>query len=431
MAIIIMPRVMCSRNLESKSQVKLALAIALFSILCLSNTAQATMSFPEYLSKEPCDDTLFSDMLKPFNYPFQSYNVTTDDGYILRVFRMQARNTKITSGKKVVFLQHGLFDSADGWVVNEQSKSLGFALADAGYDVWLGNNRGNKYSRANKRVSPSNPAFWNYSFQEMGMYDVKAQLTFVLNFAGVSNLVYVGHSQGTSQMFAALSDPATQAFVNSKVSVFIALAPITYVANANSYLIRVLASDSFLLETLKLFNIDEILPGACSKTSAQSEFEAYVCLKDPELCEALLVGFGDYDPTYDNEARLPIFAQHVPSGVSLRCLLHYRQLYESDPHNPKFTRFDFGKKGNEQAYGQATPPPYDFSLINIPVRAFVGNQDELADPTDVTKLVNKMNTLGRNYKQYTYDQWGHITFLWGKTPAPVFNDILTEIKNFA
>src|SRR3990167_5423681 len=135
---------------------------------------------------------------------------------------MQARNTKITSGKKVVFLQHGLFDSADGWVVNEQSKSLGFALADAGYDVWLGNNRGNKYSRANKRVSPSNPAFWNYSFQEMGMYDVKAQLTFVLNFAGVSNLVYVGHSQGTSQMFAALSDPATQAFVNSKVSVFIA-----------------------------------------------------------------------------------------------------------------------------------------------------------------------------------------------------------------
>ena len=125
----------------------------------------------------------------------------TDDGYVLKLFRIQEKSGRITSGKLVVMLQHGLIDSADDWVMNDEKGSLGLILANAGYDVWLTNSRGNKYSRISTNVTTNHKEFWDYSFQEMGQYDVKVNIDFILKMTGKKKLTYVGHSQGTSQMF--------------------------------------------------------------------------------------------------------------------------------------------------------------------------------------------------------------------------------------
>ena len=67
-----------------------------------------------------------------------------------------------------------------------------------------------------------------YSFYENGKYDTTKQVSYALATSGQSKLTYVGHSQGTTQMFAMLSDTT---FFNDKVDMFIACAPIVYLNN--------------------------------------------------------------------------------------------------------------------------------------------------------------------------------------------------------
>lgn len=74
-------------------------------------------------------------------------------------------------------------------------KAPAFFFARHGYDVWLGNSRGNLHSRKHKTLNPDHdPSFWDFSFVEMGLYDVPAQIEKVLELTGAANLSYVAHS---------------------------------------------------------------------------------------------------------------------------------------------------------------------------------------------------------------------------------------------
>lgn len=398
--------------------------------LILVTICSAVLSVnPVITGDGPCSEKLFSDMVSPLKYPFASYSTTTEDGYILKVFRIQAKNSQIQNGRPVVYLQHGLIDSADNWVVNRDSNSLGIVLADAGYDVWLGNSRGNKYSRMHVKLQPTQKEFWDYSFQEMARYDLKANIELILRITGQQKLIYVGHSQGTTQMFAALSDPATSAFINSKVKKFIALAPVVYLSHQSSPVVTIMAKTPLLEETSASMGVNEWLPGPCSQTAAQANFQAAVCKVNAAFCNWGISLF-DQNPKYDNLKNLPEYLRHMPSGSSLRCLVHFKQSFlQPDKQNPKFSKYNFGESENLRRYGQKTPPEYDLKLINIPVRGFVGLDDRLGDPTDNTILANNLQKLGKNYKAYVYSDCGHMTFMWAINASKIFADVLREIAS--
>lgn len=100
-------------------------------------------------------------------------------------------------------------------------------LANEGYDVWVGNNRGNVYGRKHAKydVRRDAPKFFDYSFYENGKYDTAAQIDFALQMSGQPKITYIGHSQGTTQMFAALADSPQ---FDDKIDLFIAYAPVVY-----------------------------------------------------------------------------------------------------------------------------------------------------------------------------------------------------------
>lgn len=74
-------------------------------------------------------------IIESHGYPMEEHLVTTPDGYILKMFRIPK------PGNEVVFLQHGLLSSSADWVITGPGKAFAYLLADAGFDVWLGNGK--------------------------------------------------------------------------------------------------------------------------------------------------------------------------------------------------------------------------------------------------------------------------------------------------
>lgn len=94
----------------------------------------------------------------------------------------------------------------------------------------MGNFRGNRYSRRHRDRDNMDPdrnvrQYWDFSFHEKGVYDVPASIDLILEHTGQADLLYVGHSMGTTAFFVMLSErPA----YNVKVRAMVALAPVSF-----------------------------------------------------------------------------------------------------------------------------------------------------------------------------------------------------------
>ena len=124
-----------------------------------------------------------------------------------------------------LLFQHG-YGSHASYAANAGTFNQAFTLrlVDEGYDVWFGNNRGVPYSNEHDRDGEwSLEERWNFTYAEMGVYDMPAQINKVLEVTNKSKVTVLGYSQGSAQMLYGLAK--MQEYFAERVNRSIALAP--------------------------------------------------------------------------------------------------------------------------------------------------------------------------------------------------------------
>lgn len=385
-----------------------------------------TYSIPENRSLKKLlgykEDTYlnFTELTIKYNYYCEEHSVITEDGYILTVFRIPSKCEK-TSKHLSVVLMHGLYDSSDAWILSGPKNGLAYILADNCYDVWVPNTRGNRYSRKHVFLDPDKDMeYWNFSFDELGNFDVPSIIDYILNVTGEMKLFYIGHSQGTTNFFIMAS---LRPEYNTKIYLSIQLAPIAYFKYFNSPILKVVAEFSPLLKTyLDTLGVGELL----ARRQLIHILIEYICQMTPQICGiALGLTTGLVKNTISSNT-LSVASGHLPVGVSAKTLAHFGQLILSK----KFNRYDEGKIGNIKRYGTEKTPEYNVTSITSPVVLICSQNDWVSSLKDANELSSRLGNLVETYV-VPNNYWSHNNHLWDKNARKlVFKKILDYFDRY-
>ncbi|GAM16909.1 hypothetical protein SAMD00019534_000840, partial [Acytostelium subglobosum LB1] len=383
------------------------------------------------------------EMITSRGYPVEEHYVTTPDGYILMLHRITGpraftspldsppaspRDLGVShselfepSGKPAVLIMHGFMQTSEAWLCrSDPNDSLPFILADAGYDVWLGNNRGNKYSFKHTTLSPDQEKFWNWSLDELVRYDLPSIVDFIIDRTKLKSLTYIGFSQGTAQGWAALS---TNTSLASKVDLFIALAPVATVKGFSNPMIDSLARsrpDFIFL----LFGKKSMLPSTTFWRNTLPKHFFVACI------DWAINFLFNWQTTNLSPEEKPMLYSHIFSTSSVKSVVHWFQIIQTN----RFQMFDdmlLGITPNENSnqphrYHGRVIPGYHPGQILTKCALFFGGADTLPN----TKAL--LRHLPRDKVVFVHEEetYEHLDFMWAKDAnKKIFSKILKLMKS--
>ncbi|XP_015115491.1 lipase 3 [Diachasma alloeum] len=350
------------------------------------------------------------------------YNVTTDDGYILALHRILSNSSvdgEKSGPRPVVFLQHGLMATSDAFIVYGSPRSLGYQLSDAGYDVWMGNFRGNTYCLTHEKWLSDNSEFWDFSMDEYALQDLPPQIDFVLKATNQSSLSFIGHSLGATTHIMLLS---ARPEYNKKMDFVVYFAPVVYSVT------RTRLRDT--LPALALIPQIFARSGAVELFSQNllSPITIYFCASTRSLlewCQGLMDRLVGYDREQFNLREFLGVMSYYPAGTSAKVIFHYSQQTLSG----KFRKYDYLTSDlNLQHYGQPTAPDYDVSAIDVPGMAiFRGPGDVVTTDEDMRVFINSLSPKQSVvYETVKFPSFNHGAFISARDLKPLVNDLVLE-----
>ncbi|ONK70273.1 uncharacterized protein A4U43_C05F32030 [Asparagus officinalis] len=359
-----------------------------------------------------------------YGYKCEEHTVTTKDGYILSLQRIPNGHHSVTmKGKKKkkipVLLQHGIFMDGITFLLNSPENSLGYILADGGYDVWIANSRGTKFSRRHTVLSVNQSEYWDWSWDELVAYDLPAFYYYVYEHSGQQKIHYVGHSLGTLLALASFSEMPLIGMTRSAALI----CPIAYLNGVRSPIARI-AADSFLADAYYWLGLNEFNP----TSELVKRFLKIICKQSGSDCYDLVTDFTGNNCCL-NKSSINVFLEHEPQPTSAKNVIHMCQMLRTGT----IRKFDYGDAStNIKHYGNPHPPVYDMKAIpkDLPLFLSYGGRDWLSDVEDVKRLLADLKPHRKMKARVNYQAcYAHGDFVMGINARQlVYNPLLSFLK---
>ncbi|XP_075229761.1 uncharacterized protein LOC142329238 [Lycorma delicatula] len=361
-----------------------------------------------------------TELISKQGFGAEVHEVTTEDGYILKLTRIITEKGSLHTP---VLFQHGILSTSEYFLLRGRGQDLAFILAENGYDVWLGDQRGNVYSRAHVKYHPNETKFWDFSFHESGIYDLPAFINKIQDRTKASQIIYIGHSMGTTVFLVMASQRPEYA---KKIKLAVLLAPVCFITPPirSSIFNWIYEHISFLVNFYVLRNQYIIFP----QRNKLQRIVQNICSNKNTIDLCLLIGDDLFGENRDNldKKMIPFYFRAMLSGTSVKTGVHLSQLIKTE----KFQLYDYGSLKNQKIYGSYTPPTYKIEQIQTPVALLYGNNDAIVKKKEVIKLEKTLPNLVMSY-EVTDPKFNHVDFISGNNAVElVYDKILQLLKSY-
>ncbi|XP_064487854.1 lysosomal acid lipase/cholesteryl ester hydrolase-like [Ornithodoros turicata] len=391
--------------------------------LCLTFVVQMCFGLPGKANLEKDAFMGPMELIEKWGYPAEEHFVVTEDGYVLslcRILHGRGFHSYERFPGPPLLLVHGIISSAADWVINMPHQSLGFVLADAGYDVWMINTRGSPYSDQHEYLNRRSREYLTFSFDDIGRYDLAASIDFILRATGTQQVSLVAWSQGFTECLVLLSDRPEY---NLKVSILVGLAPVANITHIATPLTLLGPFAPYMKVAIDIVTKGSLLRSNLVTRALINYFCNSVIRGFCFFPTQISVGASHYQL---NKTRIPVYTAHMPAGTTTKNLVHYAQMYRKK----NFVKFDYGSEENMVVYGQPEPPEYDLSRIMAPIALFSGPGDRLADLQDIEDLKHHLGSLVYDYL-VPQEDFAHLDFVLGIHAQEIlFEPVLAVLGQF-
>uniref|UniRef100_A0A2C9UUE5 Lipase n=1 Tax=Manihot esculenta TaxID=3983 RepID=A0A2C9UUE5_MANES len=338
----------------------------------------------------------------PHSNSVEFFIVTSEDGYILSLQRMPAGRSGKLADNPPVLLQHGLSSDGATWLSNSPDESLAFILADNGYDVWIANTRGSRFSRGHTSLTPYDPAYWDWTWDELAAHDLPAMFQYVHQQTG-QKLHY-----GTLTALAVLSQEKLPNMLRSAAL----LSPIAYLNQITSLLSKA-AADAFLVENISFLILEDkkmvtIFIGKLN-SQATSKLLEYICSEPGVDCTNLWTAVTGANCCLNSSNILDNLSQ----PTATKNMIHLSQMIRTG----NIAMYDYGnEEDNMEHYNESTPPVYNMESIpkDFPLFLSYGVKDSLSDPADVGVLLQNLKDHDADkLTVLSVEDYAHLDFVFG------------------